>query len=229
MSWLAAATIGAGLLSYKGAKQANQATAKSVDNQIAFQREMSNTAYQRGMADMKKAGLNPMLAYKMGGASSPQGAHYVAQNELGAGVQSAIGAANAVTSARSQASQARLNNAQIQKIEQEIDKIIPAQATLLAEQAKQAGAYASKAEVEKGLIRLKTGLTQLDLNAYKELSKQLGISMGPDASKTAVAAFAAASQSLKGMFDMFKAIMPSKMPEFLKRWAKRVGIGVNKK
>lgn len=38
-----------------------------------FQREMSNTSYQRGMADMKEAGLNPMLAFQQGGASTPQG------------------------------------------------------------------------------------------------------------------------------------------------------------
>ena len=65
--WMAVATVAGSLYSAKQSK-------KEAQRNREFQADMSSSAYQRAMADMRKAGLNPILAGKLGPASTPAGA-----------------------------------------------------------------------------------------------------------------------------------------------------------
>ncbi len=65
--------IGAAL-GFIGGERTNSANAAMARDQMDFQERMANTSYQRAVSDMQQAGLNPMLAYSQGGASSPVGA-----------------------------------------------------------------------------------------------------------------------------------------------------------
>ena len=55
-------------------REANAFTAAQTMKQMQFQQQMRDTAYQAAVADMKKAGINPALAYQQGGADVPAGA-----------------------------------------------------------------------------------------------------------------------------------------------------------
>lgn len=88
--WVAAAIGGAALGNFFSARSANRANERAADKQMEFQERMSNTSYARAMQDMQNAGLNPILAGKFGGASTPSGAAYTHQNELAPALSSAM-------------------------------------------------------------------------------------------------------------------------------------------
>lgn len=83
------AAVGGAAGSYFGAREQNRGNSREAALDRQFQERMSGTAYQRAVADMKLAGINPMLAYMQGGASSPGGAHATMQDAIGPAVSSA--------------------------------------------------------------------------------------------------------------------------------------------
>lgn len=92
--WLrAGGSLLSGFMGREGQEETNEQQIALAREQMDFQRDMSSSAYQRAVTDMKKAGLSPMLAYQQGGASTPGGAMPVIGNKTAAGMSSAATAA----------------------------------------------------------------------------------------------------------------------------------------
>lgn len=125
------ALIGAGI-GLIGGLFNNSSQSAMADKQMKFQERMDNTKYQRTMADMKAAGLNPMLAYSQGASGAPSGASAPVQNVGESAVRAAQGSV-------STAAQANLMKEQLTNLSMDT-RLKMAQAAGAVENAKLANA-----------------------------------------------------------------------------------------
>lgn len=72
---------------------ANEANYQRFLENRDYETHLANTAYQRAVADMKKAGINPALAGSVGGASVPSSAasYATAPSNSGSGIFTGLG------------------------------------------------------------------------------------------------------------------------------------------
>lgn len=186
-----------------GGLSRNKAQTEAASAQQAFQQEMSNTSYQRAMADMKAAGLNPMLAAKLGGASTPGGAM---PNLMDAFTP----AAQTYASAMQAQSQESLQSMQTQVAEETVDKIEQEVRNLRTVQEKdQQAINLLVAQIKTEMERNKTQkeITQQTIEIYRKLREETKLLQNDVSAQAALENLGRVAGAAKPAVDLLKGVI----------------------
>lgn len=152
-----------GLFGRKGVKDQNEAQIASAREQMAFQERMSNTAHQREVADLRAAGLNPILSARGGGASTPGGAQASIENEMEPAIASALQIRELTQALRNRKAEERLIYEQARKASHEGD-VAQSNATIARVQERIAHATGeARAHADLDAVRINNALQQRNI------------------------------------------------------------------
>lgn len=176
-----------GLGSLLGGSRQNRASAREAQRNRDFQERMSSTSHQREVADLRAAGLNPILSANAG-ASTPGGAMAQFTNVGESAVNSAIAA--------------RRMSEEV-KVQQQMQKQIKSTAYKHTNEGILADTLAAESNTRTSQLQQELEIRKIDLDLFRKYPEiraaqtALGSQAGPSA--------AAAAGAKKG-FDLLKRL-----------------------